>query len=55
MATSAKQIAAYRLLNHLQLMQASESPSILLSEDCFSQNEPISPPEPVAQEPCDPD
>ncbi len=42
MTTSAKQMAAYRPLNHVRLMQASESPLILLSEDSFSQNEPIS-------------
>ncbi len=58
MATSAKQIAtslmyyetrldrqltrAYRLLNHLQLMQASQSPPNLLSELKNTQNDPIS-------------
>lgn len=42
MTTSAKQIAAYRLLNHLQLMPATESPPILLGEDKKVQNEPIS-------------
>ncbi len=41
MTTSAKQIAAYRLLNHLQLMQATESPPMLLMEDEIPQNEPI--------------
>ena len=33
---------AYRLLNHLQLMQASQSPPNLLSEVKKTQNEPIS-------------
>ena len=58
MAISAKQIVASRctanlvgarhLPYHLQLMPATESPSILLGEYKNTQNEPISPPCPVA-------